>query len=184
MSAVVAPFFPLPMLAQQQVFYKEGFHLPVYKSIQEITEALATLTWTEDPLGGRIDVVKHPTFMQQALERHQSYADDCDGFAAYWCVALDKAQLADEQWFACANWVDKKTQEITGHAVCVFRVKDKWFYAGNWNRCVPIPIDSMPAYCWDFEKRLNIKVITASMWRAYGLKDDSLLLDRSINVVI
>lgn len=184
LGAVFAPLFPVQALAQQAVFYKSGFPVPRYKSIKEITDATAKLRWTEDPWNGKLDVIKHPTFMQQAIEKHPDYAGDCDDFAAYWCVALDKSALADEQWFACGLWVDPKTQEIAGHAVCVFRVKDKWWYAGNWNQCVPLEINCSTGWFWDFEKVMNVKVFTARMWRAYGTKDDSLMLDRSIAVAI
>jgi hypothetical protein len=184
LGGLFGPFFPISAIAQQALTFCDGFSVPIYKSITEITRATATLTWTADPWNGKLDLIRHPSAMQQAIERHPTVSGDCDDFAAYDIVALHKSCLAEEEWLACALWVDPKTQEITGHAVCVFQVEDKWFYIGNWNKCVPIQIDSKTAYIWDLERRTGQRIVTATMWRAWGTKNDSLMLDECIRVVI
>lgn len=180
LGLIFAPLFGVQAKIEQSVFYKDGFRVPVYKSIDQVTAATAKLKWTADPWDGKLDVIKHPTFMQQAIEQHPDYAGDCDDFAAYWCVALAKSKLADEQWFASGLWVDKNKNEIAGHAVCVFRTGDKWFYAGNWNSCVPIPVASSTAWVADMETRASTKIFSAVMWAASGASDDTLLLNRSV----
>ena len=180
---LLAPLFPVPALAQQEVTYRQASPVTRYKSIAELTKATATLTWTSDPWNGKLDLIKHPTYMQEAIDKHPLNAGDCDCFAAYMCVALDKSQLSDEQWFATAYWVDND-QKIQGHAVCVYRVKEDWFYIGNWNQCRPIPLTAKTAYIWDFERVLGHKVFSATMWRASGTPRDSLALGECIRVMI
>ena len=178
----ITPVYRGGVLVEQAVFYKEGFPVAKYESIEKLTAASATLKWVSDPWNGKLDVVKHPTFMEEAIQKHPDYAGDCDDFAAYWCVALCKNKLADEQWFSYALWVDDK-KEITGHAVCVFRTGDKWFYAGNWNNSVPIPVVSRDAWVKDIEQRVSKKVVAAAMYSASGAKDDTMVLGgRSIVV--
>jgi hypothetical protein len=177
-QAFLAPLFPAAALAQQELTIVPKFPVTVYKSVQEITRATATLKFTPEWL----DQIRHPTFMQQAILRHPELSGDCDCFAAYWCVALDKSGLADEQWFATAFWVDDKTKKIEGHAVCVYRVGDKWWYAGNWNRCAPIAIDSQTAWIWDFERVTSYKPFTGTMWKASGSKLDTMILGESCAV--
>jgi len=182
LSGLAAPLLPVATIAQQLPFYRDKFPVHVYGSIAELTAATATLTWTEDPWDGNLDVVKHPTFMQEAIAQHPDFAGDCDDHTAYDCVALHKSKLADEQWFATVMWLDNKTKSVEGHAVCVFRVKDRWFYMGNWNRCVPIPLHDRTTWVCDVEQRTGCRAITASMWRAYGTVNDSMMLDRCVSV--
>jgi hypothetical protein len=175
-STLATPVLSFPARIQQTVSYRDGFPVTTYKSIADITAATAKLQWTSDPWHGKLDIIKHPTFMEEAIHRHPNYAGDCDDYAAYWCVALEKAKLADEQWFATGFWL--ADGKIAGHAVCVFRCGDRWYYAGNWNNSVPIEIDSRTAWVDDMGKRASSKVFAASMWVASRASDDALLLSR------
>lgn len=176
LSTRLSPFYGIPLMAQQAAFYRDAFPVARYQDIPGITAATSKLRWTEDPWHGKLDLVKHPTWMEEAIQRHPEYSGDCGSFTGYWCVALNKNKLADEIYWASAFWVTKQ-QKIVGHAVCVFRTGDQWFHAGNWNGCKPVPIDGPTGYVQDFEKTTGCKVITATMWRASGLPDDTLALD-------
>jgi hypothetical protein len=175
----VLPLGQAAIYAGQMPFYRSNFPVPVYPSIEAITKATAPLKWTEDPWNGKLDVVKHPTFLQEAIEKHPDYADDCDGFAAYWAVALRKSNLADECWFAYSLWAGDKP---SGHAVCVFRTGQSWFYVGNWNRCVPIPIASKDAWVDDIAARMNIPATVAARYRASADPRDTMVLDEYVVV--
>jgi hypothetical protein len=176
-GARLAPLYGVPSMAQQAAFYRDAFPVAHYVTIPEITAATSRLKWTEDPWHGKLDLIKHPTFMEEAIQRHPDYAGDCGSFAGYWCVALRKNALADECWWSTGYWVSGG--KIVGHAVCVFRTGDQWFHAGNWNGCRPVPIDGPTGYVQDFEKTTGCPVFTATMWRASGLPDDTLALDRA-----
>ncbi len=177
-GVLFSPLLRVPATVSQAVTYIDGFKVAKYSSISELTAATSKLRWTKDPWNGKLDIIKHPTFMQQAIEQHPDFSGDCDDFAAYDCVALAKNKLADEQWFASALWVDAKSNTITGHAICVYRVGTEWFHIGNWNKCVPMPLQSKTSWMQEIELLRDVNVITAVMYQAFATKDDSLALGK------
>jgi hypothetical protein len=156
------------MRAGQEATKRPESTVKVYPNIAEITAATSKLRWTEDPWQGKLDVIKHPTFMQEALDKHPDYAGDCDDFAAYWLAALRKGKLADVEklYFAAALWEDG------GHAVASYRDLDgSWWWAGNWNRCVPLPTTE---YGWidGIKSRINKPLWVAGRIKVTGLLGD------------
>lgn len=124
----------------QEITRKPNSPVTIYKSIQEITEATSKLKWTEDPWSGKLDLIKHPTFMQESINSHPEYSGDCDDFAAYWCAALLKSNLSNEVYIGICFY--NKGNENSGHACCVYKYDNKWFWVSNWKKCEPIEINT------------------------------------------
>lgn len=101
-----------------------------FLSYREILEELDFGNkWRQDPLGGKLDVLTHPTRIQKRLNEGLDKIEDCDGHAAYWSVALLKSRLASKCWFSFFQMKNRDTGKITGHVVCVFEDflgKTKW----------------------------------------------------------
>lgn len=163
-----------PSVTSQMVTFKDDSPVAKYAAIHEITTATRTLRWTEDPWNGKLDVIKHPTFLQQAIKFHPAYAGDCDDYAAYWCAALTKNKLALEVWFASGMWVKTDKSGLTGHAICVYRTAEGWFWVSNWNGCTPYAIPSRVAWVQDMERVSNKKLITALMAPATIDRNDTI----------
>lgn len=164
--------FPAAAMLSQQLTLPAGVEIPIYTSTQAITDDQKKLTWTEDPRGGKLDVVKHPRFMAQAILSHPDYSGDCDDFTAHWCASLKKGKLADEIYHACCLWKDG------GHAVCVFKKDDKWFWSSNWNGCAPINLPTR-----DFIKQAvgsygsgGRSITRCAMWPVLGLTADDAVI--------
>ena len=177
---VPTPFnlWAVPSLAAQMVTYREKFPVARYKNVAALTAAMAPLWWIEDFWNGKLDVLKHPTFMQEAMAVHPTYADDCDGYAAYSCVALLKSRIADEVYFGSAQWVDPKKNELAGHAVCVYRDPLGWHWIGNWNACKPY--DGLrDQWVTQMEQALKgPKILVAQQFEAILGPNDTLLLGK------
>jgi hypothetical protein len=170
-----------PSVLGQTVTFREAFPVATYPDVPALVNAMARLKWTEDPLGGCIDMIRHPRYMQEAIERHPDKADDCDGFAAYAAVALLKSKLASlsEVFWATAFWVNPKTDAIDGHAVCVFRQDNEWRWMSNWDHCKPFTCGNGPMATWveQLETRANVKVFVAAVYPAKAGEEDTLLLE-------
>lgn len=167
----------VPSVASQMVTYRDHYPVKIYKNVTDLSDALRTLTWTEDPWNGQLDVIKHPTWMQEALERHSNYAGDCDDYAAYAAIALLKSSLADEVYFASAHWVDRKLDDVVGHAVCVYRDSTGWHWIGNWNGCRPYDC-VRDGWVGDLEKIIKTSVVVAQQWEVTRESHDSILFGR------
>ena len=94
--------------------------LPEFLTTQQIAEMLRFGDgWRSDPFGGALDVLTHPTRIQWRLDNGKRKVEDCDGHAAYWCVALLKSGLAKRVWFSIYQ-MRKIDGRFGGHAVCVY----------------------------------------------------------------
>lgn len=164
-------------LTSQEVTRQPAFPVAKYKQISEITAACRQLTWTQDPLDGKLDHVRHPTYMQRAINERWRRSGDCDEFAAYWAAALMKNSLADEVWYGTAMWASG--DKIVGHAICVYRVDDTWYWAGNWKNCNPIVAGELrEGWIAGMEAILGTRVFAAAMWPLALRGDDTLLFGK------
>lgn len=167
--------YPFQCVLQQQATIPDNnaFPVPVYKTVDEIDAKQRKLKWVPDP---RMDLVRHPRFMEEAAAKHPDYAGDCDDFAVHRCCALVKGGLAEEVWMAAVVWKED------AHAVCVFRTKDSgWWWASNWNGCKPLAlkqrddfVDAVIHYGVDAKPRA---LTNAAAWPVVKvLPDDTVLL--------
>lgn len=148
-----------------QIISYRSVVLPDYKTPDEIRDDLKLLKWTEDPFGGKLDVIKHATFMKQAMIKNPGHSGDCDDFANYYIATLLKSGIVkspSDVMFDFFYWYkddSTKQNKISGHAVCVFKYKDNWWWAGNWNRCQPMKIGpALSDAKAEFEKYLGYKI--------------------------
>jgi hypothetical protein len=167
----VAPLWSISMMVTQFIT-KTKHPVTVYSSIEEITKATYPLKWVSDPWNGKLDVVYSPTKMQEAIDLHPDNAGDCDDFAAYWCCALLKSKLVSEVWMGAATWSNG------GHAVCVYRVGEKWFWVGNWRHGVPFEVPAGSAWHVQLAELRKVKLIYAGMCRAIYNSGDILTFDK------
>lgn len=94
--------------------------LPTFLTTYQIAEMLRFgKGWRKDPFGGSLDVLTHPTRVQWRLDNGKRKIEDCDGHAAYWCVALLKSGLAKRAWF-CFFQMRKIDGSFGGHAICMY----------------------------------------------------------------
>lgn len=160
--------------ASQRATFRKNNPVKVYKTIEEITEATSKLVWTEDPWDGKIDIIKHPSFMQEAIETHPAYSGDCDDFAAYWVCALRKSRLADASFMAFAFW--EKDNDIAGHAVCVYLKDGSWWWVGNWFKCVPQKIPDAYGWISAIQDKISKDVLLAGRILVDGIAGDDTVL--------
>lgn len=175
------PALPPSSSLGQLVTLRDAFPVETYATVGRLSHALGTLTWTPDPFKGNLDIIKHPTFMQEAIARHPEQSGDCDDYAAYSCVALLKSGLAGAVRFCTATWVDEKKDTIESHAICVYRDTDawRWSWIGNWNRCQPIECGSSEdGWLVQLEARAGCKVFIATSYPASIGAHDTMLLER------
>lgn len=150
------------MLASQAATFRPSSKIPKYNSIAEVAEALRELKWTSDPFNGKLDIVKHPTYMQEAIEKHINEAGDCDDFAAYYAACLKMNHLNESYSkviLGITMW--ESNGSVEGHCVCVYLSNGSWWYAGNWNGCNPIPIPTMTGFVDDVIKRMNKPLVVS-----------------------
>ena len=100
--------------------YKRGTKVETdFNSYQEIAHELAFgMRYKKDPLNGLLDVLTHPTRIQDRINKDQ-LIDDCDGHAIYWATTLLKIKFVKNAWFSFIMFGDAN-DSIQGHAVCVF----------------------------------------------------------------
>lgn len=65
------------IMASQELTAKPESPVKVYSSIADLVESARKLRWTEDPWGGKLDAIKHPTFMQESIDSHPDFSGDC-----------------------------------------------------------------------------------------------------------
>lgn len=92
----------------------------MYADPEDITEALGFgKRWAPDPLKGRLDVMRHPTWVQRRIdESTDSKLADCDEHAIYLCATL--SLLMREVYLCCYQAVEPSGKRW-GHAVCVYQ---------------------------------------------------------------
>ena len=92
----------------------------IYDDPEEITEALGFgKRWAPDPLKGRLDIMRHPTWVQKKIDASpDGKLADCDEHAIYLCATL--ALLMKEVYLGCYQAADPKGKKW-GHAVCIYR---------------------------------------------------------------
>lgn len=161
------------MRVAQEITRRPGSPVGVYEGIGALSDATAKLRWTEDPWQGKLDLVKHPTFLQEAMTSHPDYSGDCDDFANYWLAALHKNHLADRDklYFAVALW------EGGGHAVASYRDRDGyWWWAGNWNRCKPYPSNNEYDWITGISSRMGKPLWVAGRIRVSTVRADDTVI--------
>lgn len=158
----------------QRSTYRIAHPVKRYASVEEITLATSKLKWTEDPWNGKMDIVKHPTFMQEAIDSHPDYAGDCDDYAMYWIVALRKSGLAKDAFMASVLWED--SGDISGHACCVFSINGQWYWVSNWYKCVPQKIDTMYGWMNKMLEQSKKKCVVAGRYEVEKILDDDTVI--------
>lgn len=115
---------------------KRGVTIPKYSSASEIADALGRgRNWVSDPLGGVLDILRHPYSIQKNLgEATRSF--DCDEHGIYWCYTLIDNALADEVFF-CTLQGWRTNGKRVGHVITTFRKGDQWYCMDYGN---PYPI--------------------------------------------
>lgn len=127
--------------------------------------------WDSDPLRGFFDFAAHPSRMQRRINSNNEEFGDCDDHAVYWAAALLLFNLADEVYIASVQ--GQHAGGNVGHAVCVFRKGDRWYYA-DYNR--PYAIGSKWEYADNYMSRRTDGVAFASyMVRVLSSKPDGTL---------
>jgi hypothetical protein len=155
--------------ATQLLTYSPNYKIPQYNSITQIQEATSKLKWTTDPWDGKLDIVKHSTFMQEAIEKHPDYSGDCDDFANYWVASILKNNLAKNVYVGFGFWRGRLPKDIVGHACCVFEKDNKWYWVSNWYSCEPQEIGNSSG--WIDQMLSNKKLVLAGKYPVLGLKD-------------
>lgn len=163
------------IMAQQAVTKKPNSPVRVYGTIAELSEYLRKLTWTEDLWGGKLDVIKHATFMQEALDKHPAYSGDCGDYAAYAIVSLRKGKLAEDPHFGFALWEEDGT--LQGHMCCVFMKEGSWWWLSNWHNCIPQRIENVYGWVDAMQSEVKKTVLVAGR-----LKIKELLSDDTLNI--
>lgn len=138
----------IPEMLLAQKLTKRNHPVKKYSSIEEISHDSAKIQWTSDPFGGRFDLLRHPCYMQEAIDSHPDTAGDCEDYTAWWMRALYKARDKDNiplirtAYMGVVYWKNANGGAQVGHAVCVYQTTDmKWHWSGNWNKSVPYNID-------------------------------------------
>lgn len=158
-----------------------------YSSVEELTEASSTLTWTEDPWGGKLDIVKHPTYMQEAIDLHPAVSGDCDDYAFWWARALTKGRskgkgepLATKVAIGMCLWrVDPRS--VGGHACCVFTKPDgSMWWVSNWEGCKPLRIYSPDEWIDQMMGREKKPLIVAGRVDVAGFEGDTVLPGKAV----
>jgi len=158
------------MMVSQEMTKKPLSPVRIYTSLTEMKDHVSRLKWTEDPWGGKLDILKHPTFMQEALDQHPEFSGDCDDYAGYFIVAIRKGKLAESAHFGFALWEDKG--DITGHMVCVFLKEGSWWWVSNWYNCQPQAIPSVYGWVDAMQEKMGKKVLIAGRILVEGIKPD------------
>ena len=117
-------------------------------SYMEIAKELSFgMRYKKDPLNGMLDVLTHPTRIQDRINKDQ-LIDDCDGHAIYWATTLLKTHLVKNAWFSFIMFGDDSTDAIQGHAVCVFQDWNDQMFWVDYNK--PKNFDNTSASTWDW----------------------------------
>jgi len=166
------------IMASQELTKKPSSPVRVYESIAELTDYTRKLTWTEDPWGGKLDAVKHPTFMQESINSHPDFSGDCDDYANYFTCALRKGKLAESPHMGFALWEEKG--DLTGHMVCIFLKEGSWWWMSNWHNCTPQRIENMYGWIDAMQSEMNKKVLVAGRIMVDGIQSDDTVLIGSV----
>jgi len=114
-------------------------------------------TWKADACGGVIDVISKP-------ERfYETKTGDCDEYAAFAHRVLSWSSA-----ILSVTWFDPKAKlfkKFTGHNVCVYHYKGKWYHISNWGKFGPF---DRPRDVW------NSIPPKDTIPCAYGLRKDDL----------
>jgi len=131
------------------VTYKRGVKVETdFNSYQEIAHELAFgMRYKKDPLNGLLDILTHPTRIQDRINKDQ-LIDDCDGHAIYWITTLLKIKFVKNAWFSFIMFGDAN-DSIQGHAVCVFEDWNGELFWVDYNK--PHKFSKIPnARMWDW----------------------------------
>lgn len=161
-----------PVSITSQLLTSSFSIIPKYNSVQEITDSISKIKWTADPFNGKLDIVKHPTYIQEAIDQHNDLSGDCDDFAVYWIAALLKSGIVKspkDLFMGIALWASKDKKTLTGHAVCVYKINDQWFWVSNWNRSIPFSIQNQND--WIVPVLGKNRKIIAGKYLVDGIKD-------------
>lgn len=111
--------------------------LPYCKNVEEIGSHIQKVRYTGDP--AHLDLLRHASYMQQAIQIHPDFSGDCEDFANYWAASLFRNDLATKVFIDVFFWYDEKDNKFKGHAVCLFCDKiGEWSHVGNYYNNVPL----------------------------------------------
>lgn len=111
---------------------KDGHEVRPAGSIRELDARMAGTGdrfYKLDPLGGKLDVMRHPRLVQRALDEGRK-AGDCDDTAGgYRAAVLLKSELASEVYLATVTMAD--AEGMSAHAFTKFKVDGdaRWHFA-------------------------------------------------------
>jgi len=120
----VRAFWPLAVIWWWMTMFftrKKHHSVKIASSVTSILERLHFgADYKPDPWKGRLDIMRHPTRVQQWIDEGKKIGD-CDEHACYWAACLFVSNLTAEAWINTLQMEDIDTKEITGHAVCIYR---------------------------------------------------------------
>lgn len=118
---------------------------PYHESVVQIVTALDWgKKWKKDPFYGILDIMPHPTKVQDRINRNLMI-DDCDGHAIYWATSLLKSQIARRAWIGIVHMKDENNK-ISGHCVCLYKDDSGEYFWCDYSK--PNSFDSLYMFDW------------------------------------
>lgn len=171
-------WYTLTMLVSR----KKNVNIKEYRFANDISEALkGGRLYKKDPINGVLDILVHPTRIQDRLNKNQKIGD-CDEHAAYWVSTLLKSKIAIMTWFAFVLYKDKSTGKIEGHALCVYMEHSGFLYWCDYFE--PKPILHTYDWVWRVCERQNAEPIAAAMFCVDSLDKNDMPLFGDISKYI
>ena len=111
--------------------------LTKFNYLQELEKALSEMIWTQDLIGGIVDVISSPQKVEYIWKNKDKKVGDCDDFAIYASNRLEEMKFRKvskfKPYLMTINWLDKDNK-FHGHNICLFfnPATKKWGHIGNW----------------------------------------------------
>lgn len=147
---------------------KRGPEVAVHPDFESIARSLRWGTaYKADPLGGVLDVMRHPRAIQGRIDR-DDWAGDCEDHAAYIIACATKARLAGKLYAGAIY--GRRDGKFIGHVVCVFRERGQWFWM---DYGMPRAIDGQWGWVEDCARQMGLSKTTAAfLLESSGISKD------------
>jgi len=126
--------------------------------------------YKSDPLNGTLDILTHPSRLAKNVELESPFGD-CDDHAIYWCTTLLKSGIIKKAWFCFYTMIKKNSDELSGHAICVFQGDNGWYYWTDYNLPTCL-MDGRHKWADASAKSYNATPVAAVMVEVKEIKED------------
>ena len=138
-----------------------------YLSPGAIEDAMKFFQYRHDPLGGQVDYVSHPEYVQAMLNNRRERDGDCDDGHWYVANALKPINGVEAVYLLSSGFSSKKAGKTSAHCTCVYKYHGNWYHYDWANYPIADPNDAPKAVAKRYTKDPDAGV-TYWVWESVG----------------